>query len=105
MAHEPLAFTKLADGLLQNAYLEQKSHPVARSAVYSKQRMAPGTVLMEENALTSVLLPEQKGSRCDFCLRRRSSSETLKRCTGCVSYFYCDAACKWSPDCATESNR
>lgn len=91
MPFDSLAFYKSPAGLWQNIYLEQKVHQITRNAVYAKKKLEPGTILMEEKVLSSVLLPEAKGSRCDCCLRE---GKAMKRCSGCAAYFYCDTVCK-----------
>lgn len=85
-----------ADMQWENAFMYLGSHATARTAVYAKQPLSPGITVFEESALSTVLLPTEKGRRCDFCLRNPAvqNLKGLKRCTGCAAYWYCDASCK-----------
>jgi hypothetical protein len=72
-----------------------ESHPFARNKCTSFVTFAPGSIILSIPALVTVLLPDKKGLRCDLCNRRPSSqSESLSRCTGCASYWYCNTTCK-----------
>ncbi|THU87034.1 SET domain-containing protein [Dendrothele bispora CBS 962.96] len=73
--------------------LRLKSHPSARDRCTSAVTFSPGTILLSVPALVTVLLPAQKGHRCDAC-NRQPQNQSLKRCTGCASYWYCDTICQ-----------
>lgn len=68
-------------------------HPVSRNAALSKVPVASGSVVATVQALATSLLPPEKGRRCDGCHVLKSDSVTLKRCSGCASFWYCGAIC------------
>ena len=74
--------------------LRLEAHPVARNQAVAVSDIHPGTCMLREVALASVLLLGDKGRRCDACLRSSSINEHLKRCSGCASYWYCNTECK-----------
>lgn len=76
--------------------LRLENHPVARNKAVALSDIRPGTCILREVALASILLPAEKGRRCDTCFRGSSVNGQLKRCSGCASYWYCSAECKKS---------
>jgi hypothetical protein len=77
---------------LRNVRLD--AHPVARSKAVSTALLPQGSVVVSVRALSTVLLPEQKGKRCDACLRLESEMILLRNCSRCQSYWYCGEECK-----------
>ncbi|PFH54075.1 hypothetical protein AMATHDRAFT_136523 [Amanita thiersii Skay4041] len=71
-----------------------EAHPVARSCAVANSHIPAGSSILRETSLAYVLLSSQKGKRCDTCFRKSLGASTLKRCTGCASYWYCDAKCQ-----------
>lgn len=76
---------------LSNVRLED--HPTARNRAISVDILPSGSTIVSVPALTTILLPDQKGQRCDACLRHKSESIHLMACTGCRSYWYCGRKC------------
>ncbi|KAJ7095858.1 hypothetical protein B0H15DRAFT_75602 [Mycena belliarum] len=70
--------------------LEPRAGPSRSKAVATRQICAGSSVLSCE-ALCTVLLPEEKGQRCDTC---NSKSVQLQKCSGCAAYFYCSTVCQ-----------
>lgn len=71
----------LADGGdWENALIRLTSHPSARNQVVATQDLLPGTVLLRDSALSSVLLASEKSMRCDACFRRAGMGVVLKKC-------------------------
>ena len=69
-------------------------HPTARDRAVSTCRLSAGRVILLVRSLTSLLLPNEKGRRCDFCHSLAPQDRgRLQRCTGCASYWYCDSKC------------
>ena len=76
------------------AHLSLQQHPTARDKAVATRWLPAGTVILSVRALASVLLPQEKGRRCDFCHSLAPQDRGhLQRCTGCASYWYCDATC------------
>lgn len=71
-----------------------EAHPVARSKAIAASDISAGTCIMREVSLAAVLLPAEKGRRCDACFRRASTDRQLRRCSGCAAYWYCNAECQ-----------
>ncbi|KAH8114566.1 SET domain-containing protein [Phellopilus nigrolimitatus] len=76
----------------ENTHVRLLDHSTARNQAAAKHRLSPGTTIVFDVALSAVLIPEEKGSRCDACFRR--SQNDLKRCSGCVEYWYCGLDCQ-----------
>ncbi|KAJ7109739.1 hypothetical protein C8R43DRAFT_1042842 [Mycena crocata] len=62
-----------------------------RSQAVATKRISAGSLIISCEALSTVLLPEEKGQRCDACNRNIAQ---LQKCSGCASYFYCSADCQ-----------
>ncbi|EJC98158.1 SET domain-containing protein [Fomitiporia mediterranea MF3/22] len=77
--------------LWQNDYIQLSDHPTARNLALAKHALLPGQNILTDSALATALLPEQKGLRCDACFRK---AHTLRRCSGCVAYWYCGKDCQ-----------
>ncbi|KAF9230204.1 hypothetical protein BU15DRAFT_69395 [Melanogaster broomeanus] len=74
-----------------------QSHPTARDKAVSDSLLSLGSIIVSVGCLANVLLPNEKGRRCDFCLSLAPQSEgRLQRCTGCASYWYCGTKCQTS---------
>ncbi|KIJ61103.1 hypothetical protein HYDPIDRAFT_97356 [Hydnomerulius pinastri MD-312] len=72
-------------------------HPTARDKTVANAGLLAGTVIISVPSLANVLLPAEKGRRCDFCLSLASRSEMrLQRCSGCAAYWYCGIECQRS---------
>ncbi|EGO23481.1 hypothetical protein SERLADRAFT_449865 [Serpula lacrymans var. lacrymans S7.9] len=69
-------------------------HPIARDQTVAACHISSGSIVISLPPLTTVLLPSEKGCRCDYCFRRDSPDVHLRRCTGCASYWYCGAQCQ-----------
>src|SRR6266550_2894074 len=80
--------------LNSTSMLHLEAHPVARNKAVALSDIRPGTCILQEVALAGILLPAEKGRRCDACFRGSSVNGQLKRCSGCASYWYCSAECK-----------
>ncbi|KAF8557564.1 hypothetical protein OG21DRAFT_1406979 [Imleria badia] len=77
--------------------LSLQHHPTARDKAVSTCCLSAGTVILSVRSLTSLLLPNEKGRRCDFCHSLAPQDRGhLQRCTGCASYWYCDSKCQTS---------
>ena len=80
------------------ANLSLQHHQTARDKAVSTCRIPAGTVILSVRSLTSMLLPKEKGRRCDFChFLAPQDRGRLQRCTGCASYWYCDSKCTHDP--------
>ncbi|KAJ7784556.1 hypothetical protein B0H16DRAFT_1492964 [Mycena metata] len=66
-------------------------HASGRSQAVATKRLAAGSLIVSCDALTTVLLPQEKGQRCDACHTR---SPGLRKCSGCAAYFYCSTQCQ-----------
>ncbi|KAI5117923.1 hypothetical protein M0805_002002 [Coniferiporia weirii] len=86
------SFQRGPDGTWQNPYINLAKHSSARNQAVAKYSLLPGTTIVRDIALSVVLLPEEKGQRCDACLRRARG--TLRRCSGCTEYWYCNLDCQ-----------
>ncbi|KAJ8516899.1 hypothetical protein ONZ45_g5832 [Pleurotus djamor] len=73
--------------------LTLEASPSARNKAVATRQLQAGEVIFTESTLATVLYEKEKGHRCDACLVLR---EKLQRCSGCASYFYCDAVCQKS---------
>ncbi|KAJ7780697.1 SET domain-containing protein [Mycena maculata] len=62
-----------------------------RSKAVSTRHLSAGSLIVSCEALGTVLIPEEKGKRCDTCHR---NPPQLQKCSGCASYFYCSATCQ-----------
>lgn len=65
-------------------------HATARNQAIARRALQLGEVLMRVEAASFVLLPEEKGKRCDACCR----ALPLRRCSRCASYWYCSETCE-----------
>jgi hypothetical protein len=68
-------------------------HPVARDKVISTARLRAGLSVLSTFGFATILLDSEKGRRCDACFRLSNESRSLRRCSGCGSYWYCNAQC------------
>ncbi|TDL22238.1 SET domain-containing protein [Rickenella mellea] len=74
-----------------------RAHPKARSQAVARHRIHLLTDIIKVEALATILLPDEKGKRCDACFHhppRRNNSPPLKRCSGCAAYWYCNTRCQ-----------
>jgi hypothetical protein len=78
---------------LESLKLLLEPHATARNKAVAKTEFIPGSVIVVAQALTTVLLPVEKGQRCDLCHRRPQQNGRLLKCTGCASHWYCDVQC------------
>ena len=88
-----LDFHLVDNGEWENAFLRLTRHPSARNRVVATQELLPGTVVLTDTALSCALLADQKSIRCDACLRRAGEALVLRKCSGCVEYWYCGEDC------------
>ena len=70
-----------------------ESHPTARDAAIARTTIRAGSIIASIPVLSTSLLPSEKGRRCDECHRKETESLKLKRCSGCVSFWYCGTTC------------
>ena len=68
-------------------------HPTARNAAVAKSLIEAGSTVVSVSALSTCLLPSEKGRRCDGCHILESEEVKLRRCTGCASSWYCGTTC------------
>jgi len=66
-------------------------HPTARSQARTVQAITAGSTVISVPVFVSALLDVEKGRRCDACFRK---NKRLKKCSGCASYYYCNADCQ-----------
>ncbi|KAH7885040.1 hypothetical protein F5I97DRAFT_1937350 [Phlebopus sp. FC_14] len=79
------------------ANISLQSHPTARDKAVANCQFRTGTIVLTVSSLANVLLPTEKGRRCDFCLSLAVHTETrLQRCSGCAGYWYCGPKCQSS---------
>ncbi|KAF8840609.1 SET domain-containing protein [Paxillus ammoniavirescens] len=72
-----------------------QSHAAARDKAVSNSLLPVGTSIVSATSLANVLLPKEKGRRCDFCLSLAPQNKVrLQRCTSCASYWYCGTKCQ-----------
>jgi hypothetical protein len=76
--------------------LRLSPHPTARDRAIATTTLSPGSVVFSTEPLATVLIDREKGRRCDACHVLRSKNIPLRKCTGCVSYWYCGPECKSS---------
>ncbi|OJT13051.1 Histone-lysine N-methyltransferase ASHR1 [Trametes pubescens] len=69
-------------------------HLTARNAAVSTSPFPSGSVIATIPGLATCLLPSDKGKRCDACHILQSDAVTLKRCSGCASFWYCGTLCQ-----------
>ncbi|KAL4258231.1 MUB1/samB family protein [Pleurotus pulmonarius] len=74
---------------LENVKLE--THPTARNQAIATRPLSAGSIILSIHAFATVLFENQKSRRCDHCL---TLSETLRKCSGCASCWYCDTNCQ-----------
>lgn len=78
--------------------LALQPHPIARNKTVAVTKLSAGTTILTVPCLCKVLLPAEKSLRCDFCLCIPDPNQNaLRRCTGCISYWYCDTKCTHDP--------
>ncbi|EIW59441.1 SET domain-containing protein [Trametes versicolor FP-101664 SS1] len=70
------------------------SHATARNAAVATSALPSGSVIATIPGLATCLLPSEKGKRCDACHILQSDAVTLKRCSGCASFWYCGTLCQ-----------
>ncbi|KAJ3980674.1 hypothetical protein F5890DRAFT_655974 [Lentinula detonsa] len=68
-------------------------HVIGRSKCIAKIAFSAGSTILSNSSFADVLLPSEKSHRCDYC-HHLSGSDSLKRCTGCASFYYCDPTCQ-----------
>lgn len=83
----------MLESMLAGTHISLETHPKARSKCVATAPRAAGTVLLVVPALSTALLQAGKGRRCDNCHRLESDIMRLRKCTGCVSYWYCGREC------------
>lgn len=91
---EPLQHNMDINPSLEKNPIRLRPHPTARDQAVAIININPGTVIFSEPVLVSALLPQAKTYRCDYCHRVAAPGQALKRCTGCLAYWYCNASCE-----------
>ena len=82
---------------MQIESLKLVPHPIARDQVVSTAPLRAGSSVLSTFAFATILLGSEKGRRCDACFRLSNANRPLRRCSGCGSYWYCNAQCMLSP--------
>ncbi|KAI0315809.1 SET domain-containing protein [Amylostereum chailletii] len=77
--------------ITDSASIRLEAHPTARNRALANIELKRGDTVIAISALSTALLPSDKGRRCDFCHRL---DVVLSRCTGCASYWYCGVPCQ-----------
>ncbi|GJE99629.1 SET domain-containing protein [Phanerochaete sordida] len=77
---------------LDNVHLAP--HPIARTQATAARLLRAGAIVLAAPALTTALIPSQKGERCDHCHRAPAEGRRLSKCTGCAAFWYCGTACQ-----------
>ena len=85
-------FSNIEIPVLENVRLEP--HPTARSKAVSRCYLSPGSTIVLIPALSTILLPSEKGRRCDSCHLVQRRDRPLRRCSACAAYWYCSAKCE-----------
>lgn len=86
--------------------LSLQHHQTARDKAVSTCWLPAGTVILSVRSLTSILLLNEKGRRCDFCHSLAPQDRgRLQRCTGCASYWYCNSKCTHDPSETSSTTR
>ncbi|KAJ6508777.1 hypothetical protein C8R45DRAFT_968677 [Mycena sanguinolenta] len=62
-----------------------------RSQAVARKPLSAGFIIVSCEALATVLLPQEKGRRCDACHR---IVPTLQKCSECAAYWYCSTNCQ-----------
>ncbi|KAI0648097.1 SET domain-containing protein [Trametes meyenii] len=70
------------------------SCPTARNAAFSASPSPSGSVIASIASLSTCLLPTEKGKRCDACHTLPRNGLSLRRCSGCASFWYCGTVCQ-----------
>ncbi|KAH7107199.1 hypothetical protein BKA62DRAFT_686259 [Auriculariales sp. MPI-PUGE-AT-0066] len=74
--------------------IESHPDPRIRSQAIATRDLITGTRVLRDLARATVLLPSDKGTRCDWCLRKPTDASSLRRCSRCTVYNYCDPQCQ-----------
>lgn len=74
-------------------FVRLKPHPTARDQAVAVTSLTPGTIIVSSPSLSTILLPSDKGKRCDGCHVLRSPNIELKKCSACSKYWYCGTKC------------
>ncbi|OBZ71242.1 Histone-lysine N-methyltransferase ASHR1 [Grifola frondosa] len=69
-------------------------HPTARNKASAVTPLTSGSIITSVPCLSTSLLPSMKGKRCDGCLQLPSEHISLRKCTGCGSFWYCGTTCQ-----------
>ncbi|KAJ3715327.1 SET domain-containing protein [Lentinula raphanica] len=78
---------------LQSKNISLEAHPVGRSKCVARNSFTAGSTILSNLSFVDALLPSEKGHRCDYC-HHHAGSGSLKKCTGCASFYYCDQTCQ-----------
>ncbi|KAF9533121.1 hypothetical protein CPB83DRAFT_757950 [Crepidotus variabilis] len=73
--------------------LQLVSDPKSRNKCIAKTYSQAGSLLFSEESFAAILLFKEKSYRCDTCFQRPSAI-SLKKCSGCGGYWYCNAECQ-----------
>lgn len=65
---------------------------VIRDRARATHDIAAGSLILTSEPSATALLLSEKGKRCDFC---HTQLQSVLRCKGCASYYYCDRACQF----------
>ncbi|KAI0712087.1 SET domain-containing protein [Earliella scabrosa] len=84
----------MAENLPQSQNIRLGIHPIGRNAAFARSPIPAGTVITRIPPLTTCLLPGERGRRCDGCHRMQSEAVSLRRCSGCASFWYCGTTCQ-----------
>ncbi|KAF6755948.1 hypothetical protein DFP72DRAFT_964622 [Ephemerocybe angulata] len=79
------------DWIPSSSLVDLHPDPTKRNKAVARRNIPVGSTVLSTPAFATALLDSEKGHRCDHCLREQTS---LKKCSGCGSYWYCDAKCQ-----------
>lgn len=79
-----------------SSFIRLVPHDRARSHAVAAVVLSPGATILRNRALATVVLPDEKGLRCDSCFHNSGQRLRLKRCSGCAEYWYCNESCMCS---------
>ncbi|KZT23432.1 SET domain-containing protein [Neolentinus lepideus HHB14362 ss-1] len=69
-------------------------HLTARNTAIANVLLRASETILSVPAWITALLLSEKGRRCDWCGCLPSPGCSLKKCTGCGSYWYCGSQCQ-----------
>ncbi|KAH9891581.1 SET domain-containing protein [Cubamyces lactineus] len=71
-------------------------HTTARNAAVATSYFSAGSIIASIPCLSTCVLQSEKGKRCDACHVLETDQVTLRKCSGCASFWYCSETCQGS---------